>query len=443
MNVLVVMFDTLRPDYIHFLGNEWIRTPHLDAFAAESCVFTQATAEFPITVPSRTAFLTGNYTFTNRPWCPLKPEDKPISEILQSQGYRTGAISYSPFNPWNGMTRGFDEFDWIDGGKITPPQVEFKMPDVSHIRIPPGISKQDLKYYLDFVVNRAYFMERDGYYIPDSATIRIKKWLDENKDKKFFLWADYFDPHEPWDPPEPYRSMYDTYTGKKLPMPTGPDTSYLSPEELQSIRAQYGGTVTQVDDEFGKLCDHLKALGLWDNTIVIVISDHGMPFGEHNQIRKFVVPVYDELARAVFMIRVPGVKPVASDALVQNTDMVPTLLSLLGIEVEHKMDGVDLTPIMRGEKRQVRERAYIGAFQVRAAIRTPEWKFIDNHGEKPNELFNMLDDPGEQVNLAEKEPQLASKLHRELFDWRMNWSGIADWKGDLWQGEDLTHYRPW
>jgi arylsulfatase A-like enzyme len=273
-------------------------------------------------------------------------------------------------------------------------------------------------------------------YFPDLLTREALKWLDAHGEDKFLLWLDYFDPHEPWDPPEPYASMYDPgYTGRVIPMPRGPESDYLSPDELNHIRAQYAGCVTQVDDQFRKLRSHLEQIGLWEKTIVVLLSDHGEPLGEHGEIRKFNIPVYDELSRMVFMIRVPGLSPIRTDALVQNTELPPTMYSLLGIEADERMDGLDLTPLMRCETSQVRERAYSGAFQVRASIRTPEWKFIDNRGGKPNELFHVTDDPGEKVNLIGRESELARKLHEELWEWGLKWSKILDWKGELWDGK--------
>lgn len=439
MNVLVVMYDSLRPDYLGCLGNEKVKTPNFDAFAMESCVFEQAVAEFPITIPSRTALVTGKYTFTNRPWCALRDDDVSVAQILQQSGWLTAAISDSPFNPGSGMNRGMCEFIRIPGGKCHEPIVEFKMPDISGVHIPEGSSKKDVRFYMCTVLNRAEYLRREGIYLPDILTREALKWLEANRHESFFLWLDYFDPHEPWDPPEPYASMYDPgYPGKIIPMPKGPDTDYLSEAELNNIRAQYAGCVTQVDDQFGKLCARLKELDLWDKTIVVLLSDHGEPFGEHGQIRKFRVPVYDELARIVFMMRVPGVPPRRIRGLAQNTDMLPTLLSILGIPVEHPIDGVDLSPLIHGDSEEVRTRAYSGGFQIRSSIWTQEWKFIDNRGEGPNELFNRIHDPGEKENLLAKEEKLAAELHRELFDWHLKWSGVLSWRGKPWRGEDLT-----
>lgn len=429
MNVLVVMFDSLRPDHLAFNGHPYVRTPNLDMLAKESTFFENAIAEFPITVPSRTALVTGNYTFTNRPWTPLKEGEVTLAQRLKESGYYTCAFSDTPFSSDANMDRGFDEFHWIPGGKCHPPVNPDRIVDIGGVYFTPETAQSDVRYYTNSVMNRVEITERDGIYFPDIITGEAVKWLDNRpQDKPFLLWLDYFDPHEPWNPPKPYSDMYDSgYTGRYVPMP-GMYAKYLNDGELRHIVAQYDGCVTQVDEQFGKLRAALEQMNLWDDTIVVVVSDHGEPFGEHGTIRKFDVPVYDELSKMVFMIRDPK-SPDGQrvDGLVQNTDLAPTLLGRLGVE-KHPMNGIDLNSLILGEVSDIREYAYSGAFQVRGSIRDKEWKLIDNRGEKEPELFNLVDDPLEKNNLVVAEPNIAKRLHKQLWEFGLEWSGVLAWR---------------
>ena len=154
MNALVVMFARLRPDHLGCSGHPYVRTPYIDAFAAESVVFSNAVAEFPITIPSRTAMVTGDYTFTNRPWSPLRSGDVTLAQRLQDAGYHTCAFSDTPFGPGANTDRGFDEFHWLPGGKCHPPVNPNRKVDISGIHFTPDTARSDVQYLLNSVMNR-------------------------------------------------------------------------------------------------------------------------------------------------------------------------------------------------------------------------------------------------------------------------------------------------
>ena len=197
---------------------------------------------------------------------------------------------------------------------------------------------------------------------------------------------------------------------------------------------------THTDEQVGKVMAKLEELGIRDNTLVIVLSDHGEPFGEHGTIRKYGAPIYDELAKMVFMVSLPGVVPqgTMSDALVQNTDFAVTLASFLDLELppargeadrwNKGYDGLDLVPLIRGEVESVRDTAYIGAFNLHAGLRRGPWKFIDNQGRKPNELYNLDADPKERNNRIDDEKTLAVELHRRVGEFRSRWSVTLSWR---------------
>ena len=450
MNVVVMMLDSLRPDHLGCYGNREIETPHIDSVAAKGAVLETAYAEYPITVPSRTAFVSGTFTWPNRPWCPLRSYDPHIAETLKGNGYATAAFSDTPFSVGAGMGRGFDVFEFFAEGKCHKPVVEGRTFDDSAAYYPAHTPEHEKNFYRNTMINRRYAMEQHGKACPQLLFDAALDWLDQNHDKPFFLWIDTFEPHEPWCPEEPYSSMYQPgYQGRYIPFPIGPSSDWMTEEDIQHVLALYAGDATHTDEMVGRVLTKLDALGVADDTLVAIISDHGEPFGEHGIVRKYNVVVYDELARMVWVTSLPGVVEPGTrvKGLVENTDFAPTILDALGIEMpqrarprlwapkyasEDESDfwGVSALPLLRREVDRIREHAYVGAFNIRSSIRTERWKFIDNRGEKPNELFDMLADPKEQTNLLDKEPSLVRELHHKLWQFQFAWSGALAWRDE-------------
>jgi len=447
MNVVVMMLDSLRPDHVGCCGNAEVKTPHIDAIAAKGAVFETAYAEYPITVPARTALVSGAFTWPERPWTALKEYDVHVAEVFQRHGYATAAFTDTPFSVGAGMNRGFDVFQYFQEGKCHKPVVDdpdFEPPAAYY---PPGAPEKEKDFFRNTIVNRRYALKQHGKACPELLFDAALDWLERSSDKPFFLWIDTFEPHEPWCPVEPYHSMYQPdWKGRYIPFPIGPSSDWMTEDDLRHVLALYKGDATHTDEMVGKVTAKLTELGKADNTIVAVISDHGEPFGEHGVLRKYNVVVYDELARMVWVMSAPGViEPgTRTSALIENTDFTPTLLDMVGIDMPRRrcptawMDyepdfetdvwGVSGLPLLRGEADKVREHAYIGAFNLRAAIRTERWKLIDNRGEKPTELFDMIADPGERHNLAEAEPTLTRELHRKLWEFQRGWSSALSWR---------------
>jgi arylsulfatase A-like enzyme len=440
------MLDSLRPDFMGCYGNEIVKTHHMDAIAARGMAFSKAYAEYPITVPARTALVSGCYTFTNRPWCPLRSYDMHIAEVLRENGYATAAFSDTPFSTGANMDRGFDAFEWIAVGKCHRPVVEGRDVDISNAYFPLHATEVEKKFYRHTMINREYSMETNGKICPELLFDSAIEWLEENSDKKFFLWIDTFEPHEPWCPVEPYASMYQKdYEGKYIPMPMGPSSDWMTPEDIKHVRALYASEATHTDQQVGALVDKINQLGLLEDTLIILISDHGEPLADHGTIRKYGVPVYDELARIVWIMSKPGFIPegTMSQALVQNTDFAPTILDMLHIEPpkRYKIDGVSLMPLINREKDSVREYVYNGAFALRSSIINEDWKFIDNQGEKPNELFNRKSDPQEKMNLIGEHPDVAVDLHRKLWDFCSRWAAALSWRDNPGGAEERQKKR--
>lgn len=427
MNVLVLMLDSLRPDHVGCYGNEEVKTPNLDRFASQSVLFESAYAEYPNTIPSRTAYVSGIYTFPARPWQALEPSDLHVAEVFRAAGYHTAAFSDTPFNNGAHMDRGFEEFHHFATGKCLPPADGRPVIDYSHAYFPPGYPEKEVLYYANTITNRQICLEQHGMVPGEYFYSEVSNWLKKGSDKPFFLWVDSFQPHEPWDAGEPFRSLYEPrlgYEGRYLPMPMAPHSDqWLMPGDVEHIGALYKAGVTETDTYVGRVLDTLDATGLTDDTLVLLLSDHGMPIMEHGLLRKFYYPLYDELSRIVWMMRKPGTLTAGHrvHALVENVDFLPTLFELCGLAPEAQLEGRSLMPLVRGEVQRVRERIYFGAYNYRAGVRTEHEKFIDNRGEKPNELFDMDTDPLEQHNVIEERPEEARSLHRLLWEFHKPW----------------------
>lgn len=427
MNVLVVVLDTLRTDKVGCYGPTVTQTPYLDALARQGVLLERCYAEFPNTIPSRTALVAGTYTFTNRPWKELEAKDLHIAELFQAAGYRTAAFSDTPFNSGAHMDRGFAEFRHFPMGKCLPPIDDQPLLPYDDAFFPPGFPEKEVLYYPKTKTNRAYCMRKYGKYLPEMMIDEVEGWLRAHRDERFFLWLDSFNPHEPWEAPEPWRSMYEPrfgYEGRYLPMPMGPQMDWVMPGDLEHIHALVSACATETDYYMGRLFTILDDLGLTDNTLLVVLSDHGVPLGEHGTIRKFNYPLYEELAHTVQIWRWPGHLPPGRRVagLTSNVDFFPTVLAATGIEPPQEPDGKNLLPLMRGDVERVREKLFLGAFNYNAGVITDDgWKFIDHRGSKPNELYHLPTDPGEHTNLAEREPDRVQALFHALYDFYEPW----------------------
>lgn len=433
MNLITIMLDSLRPDFVGCYGMNEVVTPAMDRLASEGTFFRNAYAEAPTTIPARTALFCGIYTFTNRPWMKLRPEDAHLAEWLKEHGFRTAAFGDGPFHwgvPGHQIQRGFDICESFFG-KCSPPPPEYEglKLDMSGIHFPPGCSKFDRHIQEISMRSRRYSRDKTGKVSVENITDRAIEFLERVGEAKFFLWLDYFEIHEPWDTPKEFTDLYGLdERGRFVPMPP-----HHWPEareaDLRILMAHYKGCITQNDRQIGRIVNKLDELGLAEDTLLVVISDHGEPFGEHGTFRKFLCPVYDELAKIVWIMRGPGVEARGGvDALASNVDYAPTVSELLGVPRHEKFEGMSLAPVLSGDKERVRDEACIGAFQTRRGIRTDRWKYIDNMGEKPAELFDMESDPQEKDNMAEKEKDLAGKLARDLWKFGKNWANALAWR---------------
>ena len=279
MNIICVVTDTLRADYLPTYGNTEVIAPNLTRFAEEAIVFEDChAASFP-TVPARADIATGRFTFTYLTWGPLPQDEITLADLMTKAGYTTMGIGDTPFLIRNGYgyDRGFDDFIWIRGQREASGR-----PDVTSL-----------------------WKEEDDRFAPQTFKAAMG-WLERHYDEKFFLYIDAWDPHEPWDPPEHYVKPYlPDYQGEQVyPAYWDWEDAGYTARDLEIGRATYMGEISMVDRWFGLLIDRLKTLGIYDDTAILFVSDHGFYFGEFGIFgkRRFrwpdnTIPVMEAMAR--------------------------------------------------------------------------------------------------------------------------------------------------
>lgn len=466
-NVILIVTDSMRRDALSPYGSDWIRTPHLDRFSRQAVLFDNAfLTSFP-TVPCRNDILTGRYTFTYKDWSPIDPDAITLPQTLRKAGILTSLIvdTPHPFAPGYNYQRDFEVWQVnrgqeADAYRSAPRRV--KLP-CSSDKLRGG--EKTVTQYLRNVSDRA---REEDYFVARTMN-KAAEWLEENNDgRRFFLYVDTFDPHEPWDPPHYYVEQYDPgYTGEDVIYPRYELwREFLSESELKHCRALYAGEVTMVDRWVGFLLDRIATLDLLKNTAVIHIADHGFYLGEHGYIGKSLIrgsvfqylPLYPEVARIPMVIYFPGCQGGSRvKALAQSVDLMATVLDLLGVAKPPSVEGPSLVPVLEGRHAQVREVAIaspalfgstisatakappspanrstitdgqwllVYGAQVEASASPARTASVDSvlrevknlQGKIIPELYNLADDPDCKKNLLSEKHNIASDLHAQYLE---------------------------
>jgi len=383
-NVVLISMDTLRADHLHCYGYPRKTSPALDRLAEEGTLFERAYAQAYWTLPSHISLFTSLYPDTHRvPSGTNQRLDRQIptlASLLKKEGYRTEGFAVNGYfmSPKYGLDTGFDHY---------------------------SLRFQDCRGY-----NR-----------------RVARWLEDTGGQKFFLFMHLFDPHSdrrmlPYDGPEAYLNRF--ARGYEKIFKFGPDdfsgSSFLyhvnkgdirpSPEQVEYIKKTYDAGVLQADDHLAFLMKTLKRLDLLDHTLIVVSADHGEEFMEHGKMlhKQF----YEELIHVPLVFYYPdGGVPKGKRALapVENIDIMPTILDLLGIKNRGVMQGRSLVPIF--QNKTLPRKTLYGAVPNEAGqvVYEDPWKLI-LHKDGSSELFNLRTDPDEMRNLQAIEKAAHDRL---------------------------------
>jgi arylsulfatase A-like enzyme/Flp pilus assembly protein TadD len=373
-NIILITIDTTRADRMGFLGSQRGLTPSLDTLAHDSVVFAHAYSQAPLTAPSHATILTGTYPQFHRVsdfQLPLSKDLPFAPAILKAKGYKTAAFVGSlVLDPSVDLAVGFNRgFDTYDAGFHMSARGE----------------------------DRYKSVERRGAVVVDHALA----WLKQNPQGPFFVWVHLYDAHEPYDPPEPFKTKY--------------------------ASALYDGEIAYVDSAVGTLLTELHNRGLYDNSMIALMADHGESLGAHGEDTHGFF-LYDETIHVPLLFKLPAGKSagVQIDKFVGLVDVLPTILQTVGIAIPKEMQGSPLLGTAPPDRPLYAETDYgrsaFGWSSLRS-LRTGKYLFV----EAPRrELYDRTADPKEGNNLALASKAVADTLQSRLDDFREKTSSSGE-----------------
>ena len=416
-NLILISFDGLQANHLRKYGYSLNSTPNLDAYLDQSTLFTKTVSPSSWTVPTHMSIFTSMYPSEHKVvnkfsdfdmktqkgvianLKKLSPNAVTLAEILKNNGYVTGGFTGDAgVGPQFGFSQGFD----------------------------------------------TYF-ETETFGGLEGSSPKAIDWLKQNKDKPFFLFLHGYDVHGQHEPKGGFDYRYVTkpydgkFTGSKVEQGKLREENLangqldMSDKDVAFWRAIYDEKVSRTDAEFKSFLDQVKDMKILDNTVVILMSDHGTEFYEHKGIDHGAT-LYSELVNVLFAIHTPGQKQGQRvDQLVSTFDILPTTLSLLGINnpVPEQTKGVDLTPVLSDKNKSVAHNVFSETdyrlYTFKRSLQTPDgWKFILSLENGKKELFDMNKDPNEQKNLITEIPQKGYELEQVLRKHVDNTSGQRD-----------------
>jgi len=396
-NVVLIVIESLRKDHVGCYGYFRNTTPSIDKFAKGAIRFTNAVATSSWTAPTHMSIFTGLYPSVHkilalRHICdPLDPKIQTLAETLKKAGFHTAGFISNPMLVSSlGYGRGFDVYD----DRSVFAEIERTHGDIrTHQRTSETINKITCA------------------------------WLKNHHKEQFFLFLHYFDPHFEYAPPPPYNTMFDP--GYKGPADGSHMliTKSLPDRDLEHVKALYDGAIRYTDEHIGLLLKEMARYGLTDKTLVIIIADHGEEFYDHGGVLHGNT-LYNEVTHIPFFIKFPGQsKAETIDALASQVDILPTVCDYLKIKIPENVQGENLLPLCRGEKKEIHSFVFSeldnhASPEIRT-VETHEYKLIRNFHTRKTELFSLKDDLAEKKNLFPAgffhlEPATARKMKREL-----------------------------
>ena len=383
MRTIMLMFDSLNRHLLEPYGCDWTKTPNFSRLAKKSVVFDTCFAGSLPCMPARRELHTGRYNFLHRSWGPLEPYDDSLPELLRTKGIYTHMISdhqhywedggctyHHRYNTWE-IVRGQEGDCW---------KASVKDPE-----IPPHYGRM----WRQDIINRSYINDEMGF--PQARVFKSGlEFLDKNKDEdNWLLHLESFDPHEPFFAAQKYRDMYPhEYTSAQFDWPEY--RKVTEPRDaVEHCRYEYAALLSMCDSYLGRLLDYMDSYDMWNDTALIVCTDHGFLLGEHECWAKCVHPFYNEITHIPLFIWDPrtGCAGERRKSLVQTIDLAPTMLDLFGMPPTKDMQGKSLLPVLHNDE-QVRQYALFGLHGGQVNITDGRYVYMRGYNETNMPLFD-------------------------------------------------------
>jgi len=431
MNIIVVTLDTLRWDHLGYNCNGKIRTPCIDEFAQRATIFDRAyCTSFP-TIPMRTDCFTGNTNFPRYGWKALGDEEVVLTEVLRDAGYHCAFIA----DTTNMVGTKFPDRGFHDVAIIKKPPENTMDPEDVEFPVPPEHYRQYGKQFKRQMAAMSHFKHESDWFVAQTMSTACD-WLQDNcKREKFFLWVDTFEIHEVWRAPDYYTEAYAPkgYDDLRYNFPNYGYLDIYKPQHLKYLRATYAAEVTLTDRWVGHLFRQIEEMGLWDDTMVVLVSDHGMYIGEHSRTGKHTVdysdpwPLYEEVAHIPLLVWIPGRKTKRRvKALAEPADLMPTILDVCKVKGP-KMYGKSWVPLMTGKRKKNHDYVFTSIYNGEgegkiaivssfATVTGTRYAYVVEQKGHPAELYDLAKDPGQKKNIAKRNPKIVAKMHKAYME---------------------------
>ncbi len=437
-NVLVIMADQHRFDCIGSYGNEDVKTPNIDALANNGVQFNNSFCPYPICTPSRYSMLTGLYVhqhlgYGNSSTVPEGLATYP--KVLRDAGYNTKVVGKMHTTPVY-YDVGFDEELLAEQGHGQFLDDYNRYLRANNLCDESEVMKMmagaPLSYFKTLGCQESNLPEEHHVttWVADKSVETIENWDNESNN---LLLTSFVNPHNPFTPPAPWSEMYnpddltllDGWTSECLErdMQCHDSMNYhtyneVSESQIRKLMAMYYGSISQIDNQIGRMIDTLKKKGLYDNTIIIYTSDHGEFMGFHHLHAKHNY-MYDVLTKTPFIIKWQNQKSAGtiSDELINNVDIAPTLIDACDLEIPRTMSGFSIK-----ENDKVRDFVYSEQhLKDQRMIRTKTRKLIMCKDDSNSLYFDLEKDPTEMINLYKDEKYSAeiAELKEKFYKWRI------------------------
>jgi len=367
LNILFFTLDTTRADHLGCYGYDRAETPNIDRLAETGMLFKNATCQVPLTLPSHSSMFTGTYPFyhgvRDNGGFYLESDRTTLAEVLKVHGMATSAFvgAFVVDSRW-GLDQGidyyYDNFDFAKYKRIS----------------------------LDSV-------QREGGEVIEA----FFAWFEENYQKKFFSWIHLYDPHTPYEPPEPYKTRFSKWNW-----------------------GLYDGEIAYVDELIGKVLDKLIEKDVLEKTLIVIVGDHGESLGQHKENAHGFF-IYDAATSIPLIIHFPSqnLKAKKVNARVETVDIMPTLLQILGLPLPSEIQGKSLLPLILDEDSKQERFAYSESYYPRYHYGWSELKSLQNSRYKyiqaPRpELYDIVNDPNELTNIYRQEIGMGKQFEQRL-----------------------------